>query len=475
MSRNVLLVCLDSVRKDYFDVYARRLQRLSDFSINQCRAASSWSVPSHASMFTGELPHRHGVHANNFDFSSLSRDSVFTARPEFADHRTFGLSANVWASSAFGFDSLFDEFADVSPHRRLPDGMHVRKFFFEREARGYGGGLELARHIASHDHPLDSAANVAFYLLKHVADRSPVPSPFDDGANVLLRECKRTVGSVDEPFFGFVNFMDAHGPYHNVLGYDRSLNDASNAWTSADLDLWEMNVNGTVREHEADVRRYRGLYGTAIEYLDRRLSSLIEWLDENTARETTVIVTADHGENLGYSADNRLVGHMSDLTEGQLHVPLTVVNAPFDLDTGDRYFSHLRLGQLLAGLVRGERPDLTADTIVAELVGGTPPVMNAPAGERSHWDRMQRVAYRDETKYQWDTEGTRLEYTIDVDRPCWQRPHASAVQIPDWALEHFDGGIDEYKRVASTSTADLDGEVAQRLEELGYLYPSDRE
>ena len=67
MTRNVVLVCLDTVRKDYFDEYATRLQKLCDVSFEQCRAASSCSVRSHASFMTGELPYRHGIDSYNSD------------------------------------------------------------------------------------------------------------------------------------------------------------------------------------------------------------------------------------------------------------------------------------------------------------------------------------------------------------------------------------------------------------------------
>ncbi|WP_435159099.1 alkaline phosphatase family protein [Haladaptatus sp. DFWS20] len=60
--RNVLLVCLDTVRADVFGEHANCLHRMADVSFTQCRAASSWTIPSHASMFTGQLPSVHGVH-----------------------------------------------------------------------------------------------------------------------------------------------------------------------------------------------------------------------------------------------------------------------------------------------------------------------------------------------------------------------------------------------------------------------------
>jgi len=72
--RNVVLIVLDTVRKDYFDEYAYRLQDRSDVTFSNCRAASSWSVPSHASMITGELPHVHGIHTHDRYFDNLQKN-----------------------------------------------------------------------------------------------------------------------------------------------------------------------------------------------------------------------------------------------------------------------------------------------------------------------------------------------------------------------------------------------------------------
>src|SRR6056297_3190608 len=102
---NVVLLCLDSVRKDFFDEYAPRLRERADLEFDQCRAASGWSVPSHASMMTGTLPHQHGIHVYNRDFSGLHRDETWLG--ELPRHRALGASANVYASDAFGFDGVF--------------------------------------------------------------------------------------------------------------------------------------------------------------------------------------------------------------------------------------------------------------------------------------------------------------------------------------------------------------------------------
>lgn len=118
--RNVALVCLDSVRKDVFDEFSPRLQGRASLSFLQARAASSWTVPSHASVLTGELPHEHGVHIDDRDYAAITRSATFF--DPLAEHQALGASANVFASESFGFDVLFDEFVSVSNDAAFPDG-----------------------------------------------------------------------------------------------------------------------------------------------------------------------------------------------------------------------------------------------------------------------------------------------------------------------------------------------------------------
>jgi len=71
--RNIVFICLDTVRKDYFDKFSKRIKRLSDIDFDEAYAASSWSVPSHGTMLTGQLPSDHGVHTHNLDFGSINQ------------------------------------------------------------------------------------------------------------------------------------------------------------------------------------------------------------------------------------------------------------------------------------------------------------------------------------------------------------------------------------------------------------------
>jgi len=466
--RNVVLVCLDAVRKDFFDEYARRLRDRADIEYAQVRAVSGWSVPSHASMFAGTLPHKHGIHTFDRDFSGLKREETFLG--ELPNHEALGASANVYASDAFGFDELFDSYRSVSPDRRFPEGIDAERWGQEADETGLARYLAFLRSALGHKHPLSSAANGVLVEIDNWLADAPFEKPLDDGANIVAREARRLVSTASEPFVLFTNFMDVHGPLTPVRTYNSDLYNAPPSWSSRAFDGRAVE-HGELDDIRDDIEHHRDLYAAATEYLDRVVDNLVDWLDANTSEETTVVVTADHGENLGYKTDRRLFAHRSGLTEGLLHVPLLVLNPPAEMDDiVDDYVSHLRLGELVTGLATGIVPNVTDDVITAERIGFNVPV-NPDATSLRDEDCAIRVAYEGDVKYQWNTLGSRHPYRLDPDRPSWQERDAEDVDVSGYETTLFETPIDEYRKrveAADSRTATVNDTIEERLMDLGY-------
>lgn len=465
MTRNVVVLCLDTVREDYFRTFAPRLRETTDVRFTQCRAASAWSTPSHASMLTGRLPHDHGVHVHAPDFEPLAGETFLDDLP----HRSVGVSANVYAGSAHGFDTLFDEFVDVSRYHRYPDGLNPAAFVREHADDGAAAFLHLARAVAESDAPLRSLANVGLYRLNDAVRHGSLGGPelFDDGAAIVGRETLARVD--DEPFVAFANVMDAHEPHRTVRAYDNEAHSVPDDWDSEGLSNADVIENPDA--HASDLRKYRTLYAAAIDYLDRWTVSFIDRLASETDRETTVVVTADHGENLGYPADDGLFGHLASLSEGVLHVPLCIVNPPTGYPAEvDAPVSHLSLPELVAGLARGETPDVTSDRVAAEVVGLTP---NNSGLDGDHWDRLRRCVYDGTRKWSWDSGGDARALDLDTERPCWQRERTGTSEsVPEWADERFRTDAASAKAAAAERATDgpeeVDEDTRQRLADLGY-------
>jgi len=463
--RNVVLLCLDTVRKDYFDRYAPRLQDRADVVYDQCRAVSSWSVSSHASMFTGDLPSDNGIHAYHRDFAGLAREDTFMGA--LGGYRTLGVSANVWASSAFGFDGMFDEFSDVSPDRRFPEGIHVGQFGQRCEREGLGKQVAFLRAALAHDHPLQSLANGALVQFDDVTARLPIPKPLDDGAKSITRRARSMIGDGPEPFFLFANLMDAHGPLRHIVGFDRDLHEAPLDWTS-ETESWADVLDAG---DERLIERYRGLYGASIDYLDRVVCSFVDAVQAATDRETTFVITADHGDNLGHESDDGQWGHVaSSLSEALLHVPQVVVNAPESVGRVREYVSHLSLGDLVVGLAGGEVPDVGRERIPAERAGysGKLHRMDRVSAETN---RALRCVYDGDRKYVWDGNGGQEVYRLDADRASWEERVDEAFEIEPYESELFSEPLSAFAdRLGDDSaTPEVDAATADRLRDLGYM------
>lgn len=463
--RNIILLCLDTVRKDFFDEYAPRLIERADIVYDGCRAASSWSAPSHASMFTGQLPSEHGVHAYQRDFGVVDRKETFLGK--LPKYQALGASANVWAGSSFGFDELFDSFSDVSPDQRFPKGIDVARFGQDTEGTGLSRHLAFLQSAISHDYPLKSLANGTAVQLDRVFQKLPVPKPFDDGASLLERELLTQIKSSSEPFFGFVNFMDAHGPVHHARGYDRSLHDAPLSWTARTVDLHDR----VEASDEQTLTWYRGLYGTAIDYLDRRVVGFVDQIKRATSKPTTVIVTGDHGNDLALTEGNHWGHTVSRLTEALLHVPLVVLNAPGEHNMKrTEIVSHLSLSELLIGLANEEVPDISGKTVRAERIGNSGSPGRLESGDVPPEENMMlRALYDENQKYVWDHQGNEAVYRLDPDRPCWETKTPTKVDIEQVEAAFGTNIETAAKQTRSIDSIQIDDGTADRLRELGYL------
>lgn len=198
-------------------------------------------------------------------------------------------------------------------------------------------------------------------------------------------------------------------------------------------------------------------------------------------RETTFLITADHGENLAFESDRNLIDHKCSLTEGLLRVPLLVVNPSRDWEYNGEYLSHLRLPDLITDFAHGRSLSIREEVMfpTAELLGiGTDvgSFRNTRSEQFEYWIRAIRCAYRDRRKVVWDSQGQCIRYELDPSRASWQRRSDAVDEVPEWAAEQFDEPIETTKRriehdgdLYESPPDSLDPVVRSRLEDTGYL------
>lgn len=462
MARNVVLLCLDTVRYDYFVQYAEELQAIADTSLSECRTASTWSVPSHASMFTGQPPSEHGYHSATPAFDQLDRDDTFLA--EIDDHRLVGVSANPYTSPIFGFDRLFDEFYHVESSILYPDGLSPAKFWHQSDADDWTRYFEFLESCIEHDRTVKSIANGVASQAEKLFEELPISKPFDDGCERILSRIDSELNRSDEPTFVFANVMDAHGPLTNVRGYDRSIISGKHRNSSPEVNPLATNLDKEFEEKREEIKAYRELYAAAVEYTTRKVVDFCSSLSDDTA----VVVTSDHGEQLDDVAGKRRFGHITpDLTEELLHVPLVIVNADLTLDESDPV-SHLDLGELVTSIAgetefRRERP------IAAEVAGLG--VAHPPEDHEDfdYWNRTSRCVYLDSAtgKYVWDSLGNASYYERDGKGNYALKRSGGSEILPSEVTNVFTTDIDDVR--TESQTGGVEGSVKSKLEELGYL------
>jgi arylsulfatase A-like enzyme len=313
-ARNVLLVVWDTVRAANTSLYeypratTPNLRRLAGRGVrfDLAFSSSSWTLPSHASLFTGRWPHELGV-----DWKSPMRDGVPTLAEYLTSkgYDTAGFVANVDYCSAEtglaqGFAhyedyplSLFDTFTRyVALGRRIdvPSGASAVESFLEQQTGRWMDVLPVSRE---HRKRAD-AINAAF--LEWLGNRP----------------------SERRPFFAFLNYNDAHLPYEvpdpTIPGFGLRPSSASQRRL-----LRGFTGTDKTRLSADDVQRATDVYDDCLFYMDQQFGLLIgELRGRGVLEDTLLIVASDHGEHLG---DHGLFFHGGSLYRQLVQVPLLLV------------------------------------------------------------------------------------------------------------------------------------------------------
>lgn len=475
MTRNVVLLCLDTVRKDYYDEYAPRLRERSGTRFERFYAASSWSMPSHGSIFTEVLPHQHSLHPSaEFSFESLPPEETFLG--DLTDHTTLGISANTYASSSFGFDSLFDEFHDYAADALFQLGLKPQHLQRRTGAAGAERYRNFLRAALTHDHPIRSVANGGMGVCPWKDELSAsrfVPYTRHREAEGIAQLARSRIQAIDEPFFLFVNAMDAHSPFQVLDQYDESLHDVPDTWDSDELELDVRNDPKPAPDADAHLENYRQLYRCAVDYLDRTASQFVDDIATVTDRETSIIVFSDHGEALGYEQDEYMVGH-NNMSNAVLHTPGDIINPPDGFpETVTDPVSHLSIGELVRTIAAdGEFPtDVRGDEVPAEVprAGG---LRKSEQPESPYLERMVRALVTKDQRIEWDSLGHRRAFELQGGFPESESLVADEVSIPERVSAYFDTSMASYESaldVPTPETMAIDDGTRERLRELGYL------
>lgn len=334
---NVLWIVMDTVRADHLSCYGYDkpttpfLKQFAENAIVFDRAMSSgiWTVPSHASMFTGRPIRGHGM---DLDHLWLDRDHRTVAELlRESGYATAAMSNNPW----------------VSPYANL--------------TQGFDQMVNL--------HYLPKLTRVSLEYLLEQRGVMPMVPWFDNdyGAaitNGMLDDWLDEQTQYDEPFMLYVNYMDAHLPYRVPAEYRRMFMDDAQVARSYEL-RWSayghitqvmserFNVEGPAFMTPGDIEIMQRQYDAAIHYLDDRVGELVGMFERRGLLDNTlVIIASDHGE---YLHTHGMWGHRYLAYDDVSRVALMV--RPPGVSSGERVAAAVSLADLFATIVRATLGD----------------------------------------------------------------------------------------------------------------------
>jgi len=282
---NILWITVDACRKDMF-YKLPYIQKLAKKSIvfENAFANAPWTLPSVASMFTGLYPSQHGA----LNEKTKLKKNVKTIAEILREKRyeTIIITQNDgWITPFYGLTRGFKKIYDIE------------KLIEETLKLNFQKRKKLRRLIRVFTKYFVGYSTLTIKLLKN-----------------LIRDTK-------EPWFIYLHLMDTHLPYEPrtfpIFAIFRYLVFYKN-WKGKRQKTW-VGEKGFSNKELKMLKKY---YIRAMKDAEKQIKKFISILDE---RRTVVLITADHGENLG---EHGKVGHQFSFHDTLLHVPL-VIYAPF--------------------------------------------------------------------------------------------------------------------------------------------------
>jgi arylsulfatase A-like enzyme len=391
---NVLLLILDTQRAANLGVYgyARNTSPNIDAFAREAAvfekaiATAPWTLASHASFFTGRWP------------SELST------------------SWNV------RLDDQYPTVAEIFRERGYATGGFVANEIYTSPRSGLGRGFQIYR--GDQLKPVTILKNA--WLTRSFMMRVRPDPDHTWGRKSAADVRNEFAGWLDEirgaSFFAFLNFMDTHSPYPAPAPFDTMFSGKhiKNRPHMAE----RFNYKGN------DLRHFVDAYDQSLAYTDAEIGKLLEDLKHRGELDRTiVIITADHGEQLG-ERNPQLILHGNSLYYSVLHVPL-IIRHPGDATARGRFDMPVSLRDLPATMLAmagGESSDKkipgSSLAVVWQRPGAasmSPPLaqLTPLAHQEKRWKHWGQSVISGQ--YHYIRNGTDKEELYDVVADPWER------------------------------------------------------
>lgn len=446
--RNVLLVTVDSLRADHVGCYGydRDTTPVVDSLANSglsfdAYANSTWTRASFPSILTSTYPLEYG------GYEYLAGDRKTVGEAVDATHNTAAFHSNLWLSRDYGYDRGFDRFYDSKTDPSLL--ARLRTYL----------KLNL-----DHD-------GVVYRTLQRLYDGTEAVAGLNVGqtykdAESLTDRAIDWLETAPEPFVCWIHYMDVHHPYvphesaAEALGLPLDLSEREA------IQLRRKMVETPAQLTDRDRRTLVDLYDNEIRYTDAQIGRLVE-ATNGTERETSVVVTADHGEEFG---EHGGYSHNAGMYDEVLHVPFVVSQAR-EASPGKRSeaVELLDVAPTVCDLAGDEVPDVYRGRSVLDAAGSG---VHARVISETIPDAEPKLALRTLAwKYIWDVQSDSRElYDLEED----PAETSNVVDVERDVAEELRTELEAHLadlREPSSQLPDvsMDAATEERLQNLGYL------
>jgi len=342
---DIFLIVLDTQRADRLSCYGcsrRTSPNLDLFAkgstfFERAIAPAQWTIPSHASMFTGEYP---TTHMTLQVYSALSPQyTTLAERLRLSGYHTVGFSNNAMVGIldndlTRGFERFFNYGASVPAAPAVASSLPgpLAKLW----ERTVGA---VARFIR----PIENRIACSPKLFRLGMNRwlRPFWALFPSTKGNARRSLQHVRAYVRayrmnahrRPLFVFINLMETHVPFNppprfleRFAPYMRREQAARNFVRYFSKAVYEWSTPLAKPLTELEWRVIHDLYDAEVAYQDHVLGRFLRYLDRlYRADNVMIIIVSDHGEGLG---EHGFMGHTFAVYQEQAHVPLIIRYPP---------------------------------------------------------------------------------------------------------------------------------------------------
>jgi arylsulfatase A-like enzyme len=451
---NFVLITLDTTRADHLGCYGYSknttpfLDSLAKKGIlfENAYANATWTLPSHASLFTGMMPSVHGAGYSNF-FVSPSVKTIAESLQE-KGYTSAAFIGGPFLVSAFNLNQGFDFYDEhLDPHSELK-----RLTLFRLLSKITGKSLW---HTDGQRRGAEINQEVSSYL-RWVVNR--------------------------QPFFLFINYFDAHEPYDPP----QEIRDQMQIHTTmkGNIRFYPLNKRNGIACHSDgtplssdDFQQLRDLYDGELRYQDQQLEILWKMIEQSgIASKTILIIASDHGETIG---EHQFLDHGHNLYQEQVHVPLLFYNSGL-FSGGKRITETVQLIDVYPTMLQfvGLKPEngIQGHSLIPGLRSNQFPVRSvlSEIDIDSHprfaaFKRSQKMILQDSLKYVDSSDKNNMLFDLQTD-PAEMIDQQS--NQPDRA-EQLHKKLNELFRALEImkhkGSGQLDEETREKLKSLGYI------